>query len=287
MRTQMRGFGASKRIGHDSSDFYARSMFEPATESDEPYIENAIASEHIDSVFTHSSEQMDELPDSSVHLVITSPPYNVGKDYDENMTFDDYREMLNRVWQECYRVLVDGGRLCINIANIGRKPYMPLHLFFAMDLIDTGFMMRGEIVWDKGGAAGISCAWGTWLSAENPVLRDVHEYILVFSKGRFTRNKGESSIVRNDFIEYTKSVWRMPTEAATKIGHPAPFPLVLPTRLIQLYSYKTDVVLDPFIGSGTTALAAKQLGRRYIGYDVKPNYVQLANDRLRQEMLFV
>lgn len=285
MRTRTRSFGSGERAGHDSSEFYSRSMFETATESDDPYIENAIADEHINSVILKSSESMDELPDSSVHLAITSPPYNVGKDYDENLGFDDYRNMLNRVWKECYRVLVTGGRLCINVANIGRKPYIPLHLFLAMDLINIGFFMRGEIIWNKAGSAGNSAAWGTWLSAENPVLRDVHEYILVFCKGKFVRDKGDSTIYRNEFIEYTKSVWQMPTASAIRTGHPAPFPKALPARLIKLYSFKDDVVLDPFIGSGTTAVAAKQLGRCYIGYDVKPEYVQLANDQLRQEML--
>ena len=285
MRTRMKSFGGGERAGHDSSEFYNRSMYADADESDEPYIENAIADEHINAVFLKSSEQMDELPDNSVHLAITSPPYNVGKDYDENLTFEDYRDMLKRIWKECYRVLVIGGRICVNIGGIGRKPYIPLHLFLAMDLLDIGFFMRGDIIWDKGGTAGSSTAWGTWLSAENPVLRGVHEYILVFCKGRYVRDKSESTIGRDEFIEYTKSVWRMPTASAIRTGHPAPFPKALPMRLIQLYSFKDDIVLDPFVGSGTTAIASKELGRRYIGYDIEPEYVKIANDQLRQEML--
>lgn len=284
-RTKMRSFGAGARIGHDSSDFYNRKMYDTMDDPDTAAVENAVPPEHINRVFAHSSEQMDELPDNSVHLVITSPPYNAGKDFDDNLTLDDYLSLLKRVWEESYRVLVDGGRICINIANLGRKPYLPLHLFIAMDMLDIGYMMRGEIIWDKGASAGNSAAWGTWLSAENVVLRDVHEYIMVFCKDRFVRSKGESTIGRAEFLDCTKSVWRMPTASAQRTGHPTPFPTQLPTRLINMYSFKDDVILDPFIGSGTTAIAAKQLGRNYVGYDISAEYVDMANEQLRQEVL--
>jgi len=227
---------------------------------------------------------MSELPDSSVHLMVTSPPYNVGKEYDEDLTLDEYRRLLHQVLKETYRVLVSGGRACVNIANLGRKPYIPLHSFIIEEMLEIGFLMRGEIIWNKASSASSSTAWGSWLSASNPVLRDVHEYILVFSKDDFSRpSKGrESTITREDFLEWTKSVWTFPAVSARKVGHPAPFPDELPRRSIELYTFREDVVLDPFCGSGTTCLAAKNLERRYVGYEINAEYVKLAEKRLEE-----
>ena len=176
------------------------------------YTENPIPSHYLDKIFCKSSEKMEELPDNSVHLVVTSPPYNVGKEYDENLTLNEYRAFLKRVWSEVKRVLVPGGRVCINIANLGRKPYIPLHTFIIEDMLDLGFLMRGEIIWYKGSSSSPSTAWGSWLSAKNPTLRDVHEYILVFSRNMFSReNLGrKSTIAKEEFLEFTKSVWTFP-----------------------------------------------------------------------------
>jgi len=215
--------------------------------------------------------------------MVTSPPYNVGKEYDEDFTLDQYLEFLKRVWREVHRVLVPGGRACVNVANLGRKPYIPLHAYIIRDMLDLGFLMRGEIIWDKGASAAASTAWGSWKSPGNPTLRDVHEYILVFSKGAFSRpnpEKRASTISKEEFLEYTKSVWTFGAESARKVGHPAPFPVELPYRLIQLYTYAGEVVLDPFMGSGSTAVAALKAGRNYVGYEVDPEYVRLANKRI-------
>jgi len=226
---------------------------------------------------------MTELPDNSVHLMITSPPYNVSKEYDEDLTLDEYRALLRRVLGETYRVLVDGGRACVNVANVGRKPYIPLHAFLTEDMIKLGFLMRGEVIWNKAGSAGPSTAWGSWKSASNPTLRDVHEYILIFSKGSYTRVRDakKSTIGRDEFLEYTKSIWTFPSESARRIGHPAPFPLELPRRLIELYSFSGDVVLDPFAGSGSTCIAALQAKRLYVGYEKNTRYLKLAEKRIR------
>jgi len=221
--TKTSSFGSPGRIAHDSTPFYASKLYEglPKEEAVE-YTENPVPSHILDKILCKSSERMEELPDNSIHLMVTSPPYNVGKEYDENLTLDEYRAFLKRVWSEVKRVLVPGGRACINIANLGRKPYIPLHAFIIEDMLDLGFLMRGEIIWNKGSSSSPSTAWGTWLSAKNPTLRDVHEYILVFSKGTFSReNLGrKSTISRDEFLEFTKSVWTFPAEPATKVGHP-------------------------------------------------------------------
>lgn len=225
---------------------------------------------------------MSELPNQSIHLMITSPPYNVSKDYDENLSLKEYLDFLNKVFSETYRVLVPGGRACINIANVGRKPYIPLSDYISKIMIDIGFLMRGEIIWNKSASSGTSTAWGSWCSPSNPTLRDVHEYILVFSKGIYKREKQNKKITiqKQQFTQWTKSVWNMQTESAKKIGHPAPFPEELPFRLMQLYCFEQDIVLDPFMGSGTTALVGLKNNRRFVGYEINPDYVKIARNRI-------
>ncbi len=248
--------------------------------------DNVFPLQYINKIICSSSEFMMEIPDNSVDLMITSPPYNVSKEYDDDLSLDEYLELLQKVFLETYRVLVNGGRACVNVANVGRKPYIPLSDYLSRIMIDIGFNMRGEIIWNKASSASPSTAWGSWKSASNPILRDIHEYILVFSKGDYKKNKRnkENTISRDDFIEWTKSIWTMKAESAKRIGHPAPFPEELPYRLIQLYSYKGDIILDPFMGSGTTALASLKSGRNFIGYEVKDEYVRLAYDRLSTEL---
>lgn len=281
--TSTSSFGTPGRIGHDASKFYESRLYEGLKkEKKVRYIENEIPQACRNQIFCKSSERMEELPDNSIHLMITSPPYNASKDYDDNLSLAEYLRLLKQVWTETYRVLVPGGRACINIANLGRKPYIPLHTYIIEDMQEIGFLMRGEIIWNKASSASPSTAWGSWLSAANPVLRDVHEYILVFCKDSFSRNREEreNTIQKEEFLEWTKSVWTFPAVSAKKIGHPAPFPEELPHRLIQLYSFKGDAVLDPFAGSGTTCLSALKSERCYVGYDISEEYIRLANRRM-------
>jgi len=281
----MKKFGTSNRTGHDSTEFYNRKIFsETANQSklSSNKTENTCQLAVVNKIYNHSSADMHEIPDNSIHLSVTSPPYNVGKDYDEDLNESEYLSLLHSVWKEVFRVLVPGGRACINVANIGRKPYIPLSSMIVNQMTELGFLMRGEIIWDKSASSGVSCAWGSWRSASNPVLRDTHEYILVFSKSRYHRTSRDriSTITKEEFLEYTKSVWTFPAESAKSVKHPAPFPVELPKRLIQLYTYSNDIILDPFIGSGTSAVAAVYTGRRYLGYDTSAKYVSIAEDRL-------
>ena len=277
-------FGTGGRISHDSSLFYNSRLYQDRSHLRRPVgEEHPVPDKYIDRVLCTSSEVMKELPDASVHLMITSPPYNVSKEYDENFTLPEYRDLLRSVFRETHRVLVDGGRACINVANVGRKPYIPLHAYIMQDMLDLGFLMRGEIIWNKAGSAGPSTAWGSWRSASNPTLRDVHEYILVFTKESFGRpgSGKKSTIGRDEFLELTKSIWTFGAESAKRVGHPAPFPLELPNRLIQLYSFQGDIILDPFAGSGTTCIAALRAGRHFVGYEKKKAYTTLATRRIR------
>jgi modification methylase len=281
-KTQTSSFGVSRREAHDASDFYSRNLYQlnPSSDVTEANSTSIQIDEWADRIYNASSESM-PIPDNSVGLAFTSPPYNVGKDYDEDMSLERYLELIRRVGTEVYRVLKPGGRFIVNVANLGRKPYIPMHTYFYQILCDVGFLPMGEIIWQKGRGANGSCAWGSWRSASAPRLRDLHEYLLVFAKGSFKRpDKGTSDISGEEFTEATLSVWEILPVSAKKVGHPAPFPVELASRVIKLYSYVDDVVLDPFLGSGTTALAAKQLGRHYVGFDISPLYCRLAERRI-------
>lgn len=282
-RTHTRSFGSSKRIGHDSSTFYDRKMYEGKDSPAKPSSrESLIVDSVLNRIHCHTSEDMSAIPKESVHLFVTSPPYNVGKEYDEDLSLLEYSALLRGVFTECYRVLVDGGRACINVANVGRRPYIALNGLVSQIMCDIGYLMRGEIIWNKGASAGVSCAWGSWKSPSNPVLRDVHEYILVFSKGSYKRQRTEKkpTIEKEGFLKWTKSVWDFPAESARKVGHPAPFPVELPLRLIELYTYADDIVLDPFMGSGSTAIACLKTNRHWIGYDTSSEYCEITRKRV-------
>jgi DNA modification methylase len=280
MATSTASFGAGKRESHDSSAYYARRM----TRSPEPGKVGEVRDAPVnvlDQIFVQSSESMKQLPDNCVALMVTSPPYNVGKDYDEDLDLEEYLNLLRRVFTETYRVLEPGGRVAVNVANLGRKPYLPLNHLVGVLLTEIGFSLRGEVIWKKAKAAGGSTAWGSWQSAKNPTLRDVHEYVIVASKESFRRERsGEDTISKEDFLAATMSVWDILPESARRVGHPAPFPTELPRRLIELYTFKGDLVLDPFLGSGSTAIAAAQTGRHYVGYETDAEYAALSENRI-------
>ena len=232
-------------------------------------------------IINKSSENMKELVDNSIALTITSPPYNIGKLSDVDMSDEDYWNMIEKCFKEVYRVTESGGRLVVNVANLGRKPYIPFSDKYTELLISLGFIMRGEIIWQKSKGANANFAWGSWLSASNPVIRDIHEYCLVFSKDSMTKaSKGESTIEKEEFMDSTLSIWNVPPARAKKIGHPAPYPVELVERFIKLYSYEKELILDPFMGSGTTAIGAINLNRNYIGYENNEEYIKLAEERI-------
>jgi DNA modification methylase len=282
MATSTTSFGTGKREGHDSSGFYTRKMHAANGDRDVGELVDP-PSTIVDHLFHASSESMHQIPDNCVALMVTSPPYNVGKDYDDDLDIDEYLQLLRNVFAETFRVLEPGGRVAINVANLGRKPYIPLNQFVSALLTDIGFDLRGEIIWQKAKSAGGSCAWGSWLSAKNPTLRDIHEYVIVASKGSYSRvRKGEDTISKKEFLDATVSIWNILPESARRVGHPAPFPVELPGRLIELYTFEGDLVLDPFLGSGTTAVAAVESKRHYVGYELDADYIDIAERRIAE-----
>ena len=286
-KTTTSSFGVGKRESHDSSPFYGRSLFDgyfapPSAKKEIEQIHVPEVGTWADQIYLHSSGNMWHIPDNSVALAFTSPPYNVGKDYDDDMTLDGYLNLIRNVGQEVYRLLRPGGRYVLNIANLGRKPYIPLHTFFYQVHFQLNFLPMGEIIWLKARGANGSCAWGSWMSAKAPRQRDVHEYLLVFAKQSFSRpDQGASDISRDEFMDATLSVWEIPPESARRVGHPAPFPVELAARVIRLYSYVGDVILDPFNGSGSACVAAIQNHRHYVGYDIDRGYCEIAEARIQ------
>jgi DNA modification methylase len=296
--TATSAYGSGRREAHDSSAFYRR--FAPPALSDDVTLGKP---GETDVIRLADARQMLEVPTGSVALVVTSPPYFAGKEYEVDLGRDgvpasylEYLGLLRAVFAECCRVLEPGGRIAVNVANLGRRPYRSL----SSDVVgilqdDLGLLLRGEVVWVKGRAATGSCAWGSFQSPANPVLRDLTERILIAGKGRFSRagapreRRAErrpwaATVTRDEFLEATTDVWEVPPESARRVGHPAPFPVELPQRLIELLTYRDDVVLDPFVGSGTTAVAAIRTGRHFIGYDTDPSYVATARRRVATEV---
>ncbi len=298
-RTSTSNFGVGRREAHDATAFYARfealelsadSDVLPAVPLEEPFV-------------CGDARAMTDVPDGSVALVVTSPPYFAGKQYEEELGRDgvpasylEYLQLLRDVFAECKRKLEPGGRIAVNVANLGRKPYRSLSgdvLGILQD--DLHLLPRGEVIWQKAEGASGSCAWGSFRSAANPVLRDVTERVVIVSKGRFDRARSQkdrrlqglphqSSLTNDEFLAATLDVWTIPPESARRVRHPAPFPVALPERLIHLFTYRGDLVLDPFMGSGSTLVAAARTDRRYAGYDLDPDYVALARRRVDEEL---
>ena len=294
--TATASFGSSRRESHDATGFYRR-FVAPEVSGDD----TVQRPKRVDVIYTRDARDMSSVESNSIALVVTSPPYFAGKEYEESLgqngvpgSYFEYLALLKDVFSECKRVLEPGGRIAVNVANLGRRPYRSLAGDVVEILQGLGLLLRGEVVWWKGRAAGGSCAWGTFQRPSNPVLRDITERVVIASKGRFDRAirpekrleaglPSTSTISRDEFLEATTDLWEIPPESATRVGHPAPFPVELPRRLIDLFTYEGDVVLDPFMGSGSTAVAAIRSDRRFVGFDTDTAYVAKAKARIKQE----
>jgi DNA modification methylase len=295
--TATSSFGVGRRENHDSAAFYAR-FTSPIVSDDQMVNPPGV----VDQIYVGDSRSMDRVRPASVALVVTSPPYFAGKQYEEELgkhgipaSYADYLALLEGVFAECAAKLEPGGRIAVNVANLGRKPYRSLSADVIGILQDRlGLLLRGEVIWRKARGAGGNCAWGSFRSPTNPVLRDLTERVVIASKGRFDRAIDRTSRARaglpheptpsaDEFMEATLDVWELAPESARRVGHPAPFPVELPQRLIELYTWRGDVVLDPFMGVGSAAVAAVRTGRHYLGYDTDEGYVDVARRRAAAE----
>ena len=251
-------------------------------------METSVEQENMTLINEDCISAMDKMDACSVNLIVTSPPYNVNlgnnkfkkdgyENYDDNLDYPEYLRWMNLVFECCMRVLAEDGRMCINIGD-GKNGKIPTHADFIQILKNIGFIPLSTIIWDKQTTSNRT-AWGSYMSASAPSIPTQHEYILVVGKSEKRFNKGISTISKEEFVKFIDSVWQMKPETK-KIGHPAPFPIELPYRLIQLYSYQDDVVLDPFMGSGTTGVACQKTIRKFIGIEKEKKYFDLAKERL-------
>ncbi len=230
------------------------------------------------------------IPDESVDLIVTSPPYNVDIHYNshkDNLSYEEYLE-FNRKWlSRALAWLKPDGRLCLNVPldkNKGGQQSVAADLTHLAKQL--GFKYHATIIWNEGNISRRT-AWGSWMRASAPYIIAPVEVILVLYKKIWKKqSRGVSDITRNEFIEWTNGLWTFSGEKRSSVGHPAPFPVELPRRCIKLFSYVGDTVLDPFLGSGSTLIAAYTLRRKGIGIEIDPAYCQLALKRLRLEAHF-
>lgn len=238
-------------------------------------------------IYNADSTRLTFIPDSSIDLVVTSPPYNLDVAYNgyrDDVPYDRYLEWVDLWARELFRVASHGGRACINIpldSNKGGK--RAVYADYVRVFLDAGWQYQTTIVWNEQNISRRT-AWGSWMSPTAPFVTAPVEMVPVFFKGEWRRKKEgrTSDIERDEFLAWTLGTWDFPGENPGKVGHPAPFPTELPLRLIKLYSFVEDTVLDPFLGSGTSCAVAKQLRRRAIGVDIDEKYCAIAANRCRQ-----
>ena len=253
---------------------------------------------------------MKKLPDNCIDLIFTSPPYNFGLDYSDHKDVDKWRDYFNNlfaIFDECIRVLKYGGRVVVNIQPLF-SDYIPAHHVISNYFMGRGLIWKGEIIWDKKHYNCKYTAWGSWKSPSSPYLKYTWEFLEVFCKGDLKKigDGSKADITGDEFKKWVNAKWQIPSEEEgasfnphptvkkeddawwnvapegkmKKFGHPAMFPEKLAERAIKLFSFKGDVVLDPFNGAGTTTVVASQNDRRYLGIDLSPEYCKTAQERL-------
>ncbi len=268
-----------ERLGYS---FYAKDFSKTNNDLGSAYINRIICGDSIN-VLT-------QYPDNSIDLILTSPPYNFGLNYNKHndtSTWHDYFDKLFKVFQECIRILKYGGRLVINIQPM-YSDYIPAHHLISNFLFTQGLIWKSEILWEKNNYNCKYTAWGSWKSPSNPYMKYTWEYIEVFCKGTLKKEGKNPDITSEEFKQWVLAKWSIAPERHMKeFNHPAMFPEELAKRVIKLFSFPNDIVLDPFNGAGTTTYMAKILGRNYIGIDISEAYCQTAKKRLQVNDLFI
>lgn len=249
---------------------------------------NALPGEFLNKIiFGDSAEVLRKLPSNCIDLVFTSPPYNFGLDYNaskDGIDWNTYFDKLFEIFDECTRVLKYGGRLIVNVQPLF-SDYIPIHHIISNHFMDNKLIWKGEIIWDKHNYNCKYTAWGSWKSPSSPYLKYTWEFIEIFCKGDL-KKKGKTEdidINEEEFKSWVNAKWDIAPERNMKnYDHPAMFPEKLVERVLKLFSYRNDIILDPFNGAGTTTLVAKRLGRQFLGIDISEEYCKTAEVRLKQ-----
>jgi site-specific DNA-methyltransferase (adenine-specific) len=229
-----------------------------------------------------------QIESNSINLVVTSPPYNLGIKYDvynDRIEWGEYLDWSRKWLAEAHRVLAPDGRLCLNhylSCGTSERRFAPLMDLQFICEHEVGFKHHGVAIWDDRTLTKHT-AWGSYRMATAPYVNSPYEGILIMFKDHWKRDvRGESTITKEEFVESSFGIWKLPTERVRDI--PAPFPASLPLRCMNLLTFKGDLVLDPFMGSGSTAVAAVRSGRNYIGFEISPAYVKYAEERVAKEV---
>jgi DNA modification methylase len=252
---------------------------------------NEIPKQFINRIITGDSEDvLKNFPDNCIDLIFTSPPYNFGLDYKnhkDGTNWDEYFKKLFKIFTECIRILKFGGRIIVNVQPLF-SDYIPIHHILSNFFMEQKMIWKGEIIWDKHNWNCKYTAWGSWKSPSNPYLKYTWEFLEVFCKGSLKKegNSNNIDISDEEFKKYVIAKWDIAPERNMKnYGHPAMFPENLVERVLKLFSFKGDIILDPFNGAGTTTAVAKKLSRKYIGIDISKEYCKIAEDRLKNTQI--
>ncbi len=284
-------FNAERKVQNRKGKEKNRSQYYYAQDNDFSETNNLLPEELVNRIVCGDSlEVLKTYPDNSIDLIFTSPPYNFGLDYDSQddaHKWENYFEKLFAIFDECIRVLKFGGRIVVNIQPLF-SDYIPSHHMVSNFFIGRRMIWKGEILWEKNNYNCKYTAWGSWKSPSNPYLKYTWEFVEIYAKGSLKKpgDFDNADITPDEFKEWVVAKWSIAPERKMKeFGHPAMFPEKLAERVIKLFSFSGDVVLDPFNGVGTTTAIAQKLGRKYAGIDISQEYCDIANKRLKS-MLF-
>ncbi len=280
------GYNKERKVKDRKSKKNNRNQYYYANNNEFSKINNTIPKEYENKIICADNfEVLKKLPDNCIDLIFTSPPYNFGLDYESNgdaQYWDNYFLKLFEIFKECIRVLKYGGRISVNI-----QPHfsdcVPTHHIISNFFLSNKMIWKGEIIWEKNNYNCKCTAWGSWKSPSNPYLKYTWEFIEIFAKGTLKKegDREKADITADEFKKWVVAKWSIAPERNMKnYNHPAMFPEELATRVIKLFSFENDIVLDPFNGAGTTSFVAKSFKRRYLGIDISKEYCKVAENRL-------
>ena len=280
------GYNKERKVRNRKTKEKERGMFYYAQNHTFSKQNNLLSENIVNKILTgDSAEILKSFPDNSIDLIFTSPPYNFGLEYENHNDGKDWNKYFNKLFEvftECIRVLKYGGRIIVNIQPLF-SDYIPAHHIISNFFMNQKLIWKGEIIWDKHNYNCKYTAWGSWKSPSNPYLKYTWEFLEIFSKGELKKEgeRDKIDITAEEFKKLVTAKWDIAPERKMKeYGHPAMFPERLVENVIKLFSYKNDIVLDPFNGVGTTTAVAKQTDRRFVGIDISGEYNKKAENRL-------
>jgi DNA modification methylase len=281
-------YNKERKVQNRQKKILQRGMYFYALDNNFTKEINEVPEDFVNKIICGDSEEvLKKLPSNCIDLIFTSPPYNFGLGYDtteDGINWNKYFDKLFAIFEECIRILKYGGRIIVNIQPL-YSDYIPSHHIISNFFIRNKLIWKGEILWEKHNYNCKYTAWGSWKSPSNPYLKYTWEFLEIFCKGDL-KHKGNSSnidITGDEFKKWVYARWDIaPERNMKKYEHPAMFPEELVKRVLKLFSFKNDFVLDPFNGVGSTTVVAKKLGRRFLGIDISEKYCKIAEKRLKE-----